>query len=718
MSRLGRGFPVQPIVGPRIPPPEQIISPAGIATAEAFGSDTITTLATISPAGIASAEALGAAQVNLVVAPTGIASAGAFGTAQLNLTIYPTGITSAGAFGTAAVGLVLYPSGIASAEAFGTDTVTPGGVTVSPAGITSAEAFGTAQLNLTIYPVALASAEAFGAAAIGNFNTIAPAGIVSEEAFGSATVTPGGVNILPAGITSSEAFGTAQLNMNVTGAGAIASAEAVPSPAVTSLATISPASIGSAEAFGTAALYFLLSVPGIASAEAFGLASFNFTTAGLGAIPSAEAFGTPQLNLTVYPVAIASAEAFGNTRMVSFVYPVAIASAEAFGAAVVRYVLRMRRLKAITYHAIVYSPDANGGPGNPKLELDPDLLNLVWQQNQNLAGQAAFALTRRSKKVDQIEWMVDHVKVFRESSSGVRTVFAGKLVKPILSAIDILCYAWDYLAFLQLSITGYKTLYPSKLIGSEIIGPEWALAKAVSNSPFAFVTTGTVQDPLALDGVTAIKTNATFGVTLFDRLFTFYTIAEMAMANTSNNVKFEITREAPHTFNFWKNYGSAKTAYAGIFPGNLMEYDFDAGKEHERLDLFTVLSDGLGGQVAYEVATADVATSTLRRLQASIPIRTLFGVNTGTTETDQAKAALARQLIVSTRYPRAVRVRPRQGELDLFNGHDLGDTFRHTFERADRAGDFYDGYLRLVGVVGSWAPQHGELIDMYLRGAS
>lgn len=378
----------------------------------------------------------------------------------------------------------------------------------------------------------------------------------------------------------------------------------------------------------------------------------------------------------------------------------------------------LRRLKLITYHALVYSPDANGGPGTPKLELDPDLLNLVWQQNQNLAGQAAFALTRKSTKIDQIEWMVDHIKVFRESSSGVRTMFAGKLVKPIYSAVDILCYAWDYLAFLQLSISGYKTLYPTKKIGSEVVSPEWVLAKGVSNSPFTFVTTGTIQDPLGLDGTTFIKTNANFGVTLFDRLFIFYTLAEMAMANTTNNVKFEITRESPHTFNFWKNYGAARVDYAGVFPGNLMDYDFDAGKEHERLDLFTVLSDGLGGQVSYEVATSDVATSTLRRLQAAVPIRTLFGVSSGTTETDQAKAALARQLIVSTRYPRAVRVRPRQGEIDLFNGHDLGDTFRHTFQKADRSGDQYDGYLRLVGVAGSWAAQHGEMIDLYLRGAS
>lgn len=79
------------------------IRPAGIASAEAFGTPTFVNRATVSPTGIASAEAFGT--------PTFINRA----------TVAPTGIPSAEAFGTPTVSwrTQIVPSGIASAEAFG-----------------------------------------------------------------------------------------------------------------------------------------------------------------------------------------------------------------------------------------------------------------------------------------------------------------------------------------------------------------------------------------------------------------------------------------------------------------------------------------------------------------------------------------------------------------------------------------------------------------------
>lgn len=158
------------------------------------------------------------------------------------------------------------------------------------------------------------------------------------------------------------------------------------------------------------------------------------------------------------------------------------------------------RLRDVQMHAIVFTPSAAGGPGVAKLELDPDMLNCVWQQNFNGPGRAAFALARFNPKLREINWMQDHLALYRTDARATKQVFAGKLVKPQYSGADVICYAWDYVAFLQRSRTGFRTLYPSRLIGSQIVGPEWALAKAVSNSPFEFVATGTIQDPLALDG--------------------------------------------------------------------------------------------------------------------------------------------------------------------------------------------------------------------------
>lgn len=95
------------------------------------------------------------------VTPAGIASAEAFGTAVLSggpVTATPTGIASAEAFGTAllAMGIVL-PSGIASGEAFGTTAIAPGSLDISPAGIASAEAFGTLGFTITLNPAVRAA---------------------------------------------------------------------------------------------------------------------------------------------------------------------------------------------------------------------------------------------------------------------------------------------------------------------------------------------------------------------------------------------------------------------------------------------------------------------------------------------------------------------------------------------------------------------------------
>lgn len=241
----------------------QNISPSGIATAEAFGTATITTGAvTVSPTAIASAEAFGTASINLTVAPSGIASAEAFGSPTLTTSYTITG------------------TGIASAEAFGTATITPGAVTVSPTGIVSAEAFGTATVSIgasTISPTGIESAEAFGAPTVTpGAVTVSPGAIASAEAFGTATITSSGLSLLPVGIPSAEAFGNATIT--------------------TGAVSVSPSSIASAEAFGAATL----------------AASYTINAQGIG---SAEAFGSPTVNLLlaiVSPPSIASAEVFGS----------------------------------------------------------------------------------------------------------------------------------------------------------------------------------------------------------------------------------------------------------------------------------------------------------------------------------------------------------------------------------------------------------------------
>lgn len=535
----------------------------------------------------------------------------------------------------------------------------------------------------------------------------------------------------------------------------------------------------------------------------------------------------------------------------------------------------MSYLREVQYHIVIYSPDANGGPGLPKMELDADALNLVWQQGLNFPGQMAFSLTRWNPKIADLAWMIDHVKVFRETPAGTRCVFAGKIIKPSYTGRDLVVTCWDYISFLQRSRTGFRVLYPTKTIGTEIVAPEWALAKIADASPFAFVETGTIEDPLALDGTTPIRTNTEFGVVDFDRLFLFYSMAELSMANTSNTVVFEITREAYtrnvvnhdlelgslagwneydpsshgtvgveavsgaglpigtgtyqgsvartvagdsviaytadadwfpvvpgervvvdalirqgtanianfgigwydwakgyisttggvptpdygttggrcevrgtapanaayfniqiandattslpqyvtfddvhaysiHAFHFWKNRSSQRINYS-FQSEALIDYDFAGNQDQITNDIATIILDPTTGQQVEYALTDTSSKNTYRRLQSAVSIKTLFGLNSGSTETDQQKAALARMLTLSSTPPLLMVAFPRQGEFDPFVGCDLGDSFRVTIPNAARTGDEKDGYMKWSGISAAWTPEAGELLQVFLR---
>ena len=155
------------------------------------------------------------------ITATGIASAEAFGTATITtggVSVSPTGIATAEVFGTATVSngaVTISPTGISSLEDFGTPVINVGAITVSPSSITSGETFGTAIITLegglqTISPTGIVSLESFGTPVIVTGTIIvSPSSIASLEAMGIPVITTGSVGIIPIGIASNEVFGIA-----------------------------------------------------------------------------------------------------------------------------------------------------------------------------------------------------------------------------------------------------------------------------------------------------------------------------------------------------------------------------------------------------------------------------------------------------------------------------------------------------------------------------
>lgn len=176
--------------------PANQLAPTGIASGEAFGSATISSIIAVAPTGIATGEAMGADTVvpgPRVLSPTGLASAEAFGVASMYQgTLYPVAIASAEALGNPTIvrGVVaLSPTGIATGQAVGVPAVSAI-IAVTPTGIASAGVMGNQAISTVVVlsPTGIASAQAFGVAVVNSVIAVSPVGIASAQAFGAATL--------------------------------------------------------------------------------------------------------------------------------------------------------------------------------------------------------------------------------------------------------------------------------------------------------------------------------------------------------------------------------------------------------------------------------------------------------------------------------------------------------------------------------------------------
>lgn len=320
-----------------------------------------------------------------------------------------------------------------------------------------------------------------------------------------------------------------------------------------------------------------------------------------------------------------------------------------------------------------------------------------WSWYSRYPSNCFFTLPQTSIHNARLNPLLTHVKVtyVNDATGYSKVVFAGRLSEPDESGEDVIWTAWSYLAELSLSRTGYRTLYQDKLLGTEIAGVEWGLAKAATYSLFGHVATGTIENPLALDGSTAIKTDARFGVIDVPRLLLMFDLTEIGRANTLNNVTFEITRETP-TFNFWKNRGSAITGKELIYPGNVRDFRFVPGFASLRNDLATV-GTSAGGGAAEIIKTDEVSAAAYGRRQDVFTIKTLSGIVGAATESDAQVAITERAVKEATQLSRNISVDVRSDLWEPFDGWEIEDTVPVSITRGRTV---IDAAYRVVGARG------------------
>ena len=327
-----------------------------------------------------------------------------------------------------------------------------------------------------------------------------------------------------------------------------------------------------------------------------------------------------------------------------------------------------------------------------------DALAVGWSCYSRYPANCYFTLRQNSAHNLRLLPLRTHIQVtyVNDATGYSAIVFTGRLNEPDEAGEDVVWTAWNYLAELSLSRTGYRTLYQNKMLGTEIAQPEWLLAKGATSSLFGHVVTGTIENPLALDGVTPIKTDARFGVIDVPRLLLMFDLSEIGRANTVNNVTFGISRTSPFTFTFLKNAGSAITGKVLVYPGNVLDFRHVPGFSALRNDLATIGTSAGGG--ATEIVKTDAPNAAIYGLRQDVfAIKTLAGVVGAATEADAQQAITARAVKEATQLARNISVDLRADLFEPFDGWDIEDTIGVEITRGRTV---IDAPYRIVGVRG------------------
>lgn len=355
----------------------------------------------------------------------------------------------------------------------------------------------------------------------------------------------------------------------------------------------------------------------------------------------------------------------------------------------------------VDYVVELFGRDASFGPGTKLAEIW-DARNVGWSAYDRIPGKAFLTLRQISNTLPLFVPLETHVKIWRIATAE-KLVYSGEYIDYNSTGDDVILNCFDYKALLAVSRAGFKTLYPTKLIGTEVITPEWTAAQTATSSPLGFVATGTIEDPLGNDNVTPIKTSAGFGTLDQQRLQLFFDLSEIGRANTPNNTSFEISRTSPHTFTFLKNRG-VSSGIPFVLGGNVQDYSYVPNWTRYRNDLASVSMNAAGGP-AEIIAKDDAAALVKGRRQDVYTIQTLLGIAGSAVEADQQTAALARALKNAQNLQPALQLRLVRGTHDTFNGYDIADKVRVEIGNGIET---LTGEWRLVGEVGLMS-EEGEM---------
>lgn len=344
----------------------------------------------------------------------------------------------------------------------------------------------------------------------------------------------------------------------------------------------------------------------------------------------------------------------------------------------------------------------------------PDARKVGWSWWSRFPGTCYFSLRQDSPYNDMIVAGLSHIRIWYVNEAtdyGPEMVFSGRINDADEAAADVVWRGHAYLAELALSRTGYRVMYAGKKI-SKAVSQEWQRdaadgrkfdeygARTQNNGLLRHVSTGTIQAPTNNNG-RPIRLEADFGVIDVPRLLFFFDLTEIARANTTHNVTFEITREHSPEFNFWSNRGTTLTAPMLLHPGNIREFRYVAGVKSIRNDLASIgTRRGQAREIKHSKSGGTYGFQAFGRRQDTFPIRTLAGFRNLDDEADKfsaQKLIVKRAVTEATRPTRALQLDIPVSRMEPFDGWDIEDLVPVEIKRGRT---HFERTYRIAGVTG------------------
>lgn len=261
------------------------------------------------------------------------------------------------------------------------------------------------------------------------------------------------------------------------------------------------------------------------------------------------------------------------------------------------------QLNKVQYTVVIKDKDANLGPGKVvKVIENPH--SLGWSEYVNDVGEAFFTIMQDDPKSghplldsnegpppDENIWRLQdmiingyHMEIYRNGEK----VWGGWIGESDETNEDTIVYGYSYASGLYSLLSDWDQEWTATDVHT-IISDLWTRAKTtLSDSPLAWVTTGTIQSLWSTEGGPTTLQMPFYNIFRKRILLAMKELTAYAISDTNNKVVFEITPDG--TFNLWRNLGTTlfKSGWSSMSTGNIRSFHRVTKPVDRRTDLYAV----------------------------------------------------------------------------------------------------------------------------------